>query len=91
MLRQRTFTVCIAFTHRANLRHGDMAFIHKEKSVLGQIFKESWRRLTRRAAREVAGVVFNPVAKARGCHHLQIKFRPLREALGFDKFPFAFK
>ena len=39
MFGQSRFPAEVALTHRADLRHRDMALIHKEEGVFGEVFK----------------------------------------------------
>ena len=86
IFRQSGFPVPVAFEHPADLRDHHMAFIHDQKRIVGQIFKQGRRRHAGRTAGEVARVVFDPVADARRLEHLKIESRPFAQPLRFKQF-----
>jgi hypothetical protein len=58
-----------------------VGFVGEDDGVVGDELEERGRRLARRAAGEVARVVLDPVAGARGLQHLEVEVRALFEPL----------
>ncbi len=79
----------VAFVHAADLRDGDVGFVGEDDGVVGDEFEQGGGRLARRAAGEVARIVLDPVADARGLQHLEIEIGALFQPLGFEQFAFA--
>ena len=75
----------VAAIHAADLRNGDMAFIRENESIIGQIFEQSWRRLARFAAREIARVILDPLADACCLQHFKIKQSALLKPLCLEQ------
>ena len=65
-----------------------MAFIDHQHGVFRQIFEQGRRRFARGTPGQIAGIVLNPGAMARGLHHLEIKHRALFDTLGFEQLVF---
>ena len=61
-----------------------MAFVDEDEAVVGQVFKQRRRWLTRFAAREIARIVFDAGAGAGGHHHLNVEHGALFKALGLE-------
>ena len=87
MFGQRGFAVKVTPRHATDLRDGHMGLVHEQQRILGQVFKQSRRRLARRASRQIARVVLDPVAKSASGHHFQIKLCALGNALGLQQLP----
>jgi len=85
---QREFAPVVAAIHAADLRDRDVGFIGKDDGIVGDEFKECGRRFTRRAAGQVAGIVLDPVADARGLQHFKIELGALFKALRFQQLAF---
>ena len=62
-----------------------MAFVDDEKPIFRKVLQQGGRRIPRIAPGQVARIVLDPLAKAEFIHHLEIKERPLGEALGLDE------
>ena len=78
----------VAAIHAANLRHRDMAFIHDQQSVFGQIFEQRGWWFARVAACQVAAVIFNTFAGTSGFHHFNVEDGALFQPLRFQQFAF---
>ena len=66
-----------------------MAFIDEEQRVFRQIFEQGRRRLSRKPARQEAGIILDARAASGRRNHLQIEIGPLFEPLRFEQPPFA--
>ena len=75
----------VAAVHRAHLRQGDMALVHKQQKILREIVKQRHRRATRRAVRDYARIVLDAGAVAQLLHHLNVVIRALADALRLDE------
>ena len=84
MFRQGGFACPVTFVHGADLRHGDVAFIDKQQCVFRQIFEQGWGRLPA-APRQIARIVFNPVAASCCLDHFKIEGCALFKPLGFEQ------
>jgi hypothetical protein len=62
-----------------------MALVDDEQRVRGQIIEQARRRLTGRAARQVAGIILDAGAVADLVHHLEVEQGPLLQALRLDQ------
>uniref|UniRef100_A0A0N5A6Y0 NAD-specific glutamate dehydrogenase n=1 Tax=Parastrongyloides trichosuri TaxID=131310 RepID=A0A0N5A6Y0_PARTI len=82
---QGRFAAVVAAIHGADLAHGDVALIHEQQGVVGDVFEEGRRRLARRAAGQPAAVVLDAGAGAGGLHHLQIETGALLQPLGLQQ------
>ena len=78
----------IAPVHRIELGNGGMALIDEDEGVLGQVFHQRRRRLTRFPAREMAGVVLDPRAVPHLLHHFDIEMGPLLQPLRLQELVF---
>ncbi len=58
-----------------------MGFINYQQGIIGQVVIQRGRRFTLGPSRQVAGIVFNPVAVAELLDHLEIKPGALLEPL----------
>src|SRR3546814_6464181 len=68
-----------------------VAFVDEQQSVLGQIFEQCGRRLTRQAAGEEARIILDPRTTSCCCNHFQIEVRPLFEPLVLEQFALRLK
>ena len=84
-LGERRFAPEVAPEHAADLRHGDVAFVHEDERVVGQIFEQRGRRLARRAAREPARIILDAVAGAGRLDHFDVELRALLQPLRFQQ------
>ena len=84
-LGQRELAPEVAAIHAADLRHADVAFVGKDDGVVGDELEQRRRRLARRTPGQVAAVVLDAVADARGLEHLDVEVRPLFQPLGFQQ------
>ena len=84
-LGQRRFAPEVAPEHAADLRHGDVAFVHEDQRVVGQVFEQRRRRLARQAAREPARIILDAVAGAGRLDHLDVELRALLQPLRFQQ------
>ena len=62
-----------------------MAFIHKQKKIIGKIIQKCGRRRSGLSALDHPGVIFNAIAKADLCKHFQIIIGSLRDSLSLDQ------
>ena len=62
-----------------------MAFVHKQKKIIGKIIQKCGRRRSRLSALDHPGVIFNAIAKADLCEHFQIIIGSLRDSLSLDQ------
>ena len=53
IFRQRCLAAEVAPVHGADLRNGDVALIGEDDGIVGDIFKQRWRRLAPPAARQI--------------------------------------
>ena len=60
--------------------------VDEQQEVLGEIIQQGRRRLARRPAGEVPGVVLDAVAVAHLLDHLQVEAGALLQALGLQEF-----
>ena len=86
---QGGFAPKVAFVHATNLRHGDMALVGKNNGIVGDEFKQCWRWLAWAAPGQIARVVLDTIAMARGFQHLDIKIAALFQTLSFQQFTLA--
>ena len=91
MFSQREFAAIVAFVHRADLGHGNVAFIRENNGIVRNEFKQCGRRFPRRAAGQIAAIVFNAIANAGRLEHFQIKIRALFKPLRFEQFTLFFE
>jgi hypothetical protein len=82
IVNQCRFARTIAFVHGPNLGHGDVAFIHKNEKIFGEIIQQRRRWLAGQTAGEVPGIVLDAVAVTNLLDHFQIEERALFDALG---------
>ena len=82
---ERGFAAIVAPVHAADLRHGDMAFVHEDQRFVGQIFEQRRRRLAGFAPRQPARIILDAGAGAGRLDHLQIEDRALFQALRFQQ------
>ena len=75
----------VAARHRADLRHGLVAFVDEQQGVVGQIFEQGRRRLAGEAAGEEAAVILDAGARAGGGDHLEVEIGALLEPLRFQQ------
>ena len=81
VLGERGFALVVAEVHAADLGYGDVALVHDEERVLGQILEKRRRRLAGAASGQVARVVFDAGAGAGRLDHLEIEGGALLEPL----------
>jgi hypothetical protein len=72
----------VPLVHRADLRHGNVAFVHEEEKVLGEIVKERGGGLADGASRDRRRIVLYAGAVAHLGEHLDVVLRPRLEPLG---------
>jgi hypothetical protein len=89
MLGQRELAPVVAAIHAADLRDGDVAFVGEDDGVVGDVFEERRGRFPGGAARQVARVVLDPVADARGLQHLEVEIRALFQPLRLQQLALA--
>ncbi|MPN13408.1 hypothetical protein SDC9_160729 [bioreactor metagenome] len=75
----------VAAIHRMQLWQHDMALIHKQQKIIGEVIQQCTGHAARNAAGQHAGVVFDPFADAHLLQHFHIIHRALGNALGFDQ------
>ena len=78
----------VAGIHAADLRHRLVALVHDHQRIVRQVVEQRGRRRAGRAARQVAGVVLDPVAVADLPDHLEVEHRPLVQALRLEQLAF---
>ncbi|KFC70003.1 hypothetical protein FG93_03018 [Bosea sp. LC85] len=81
---QRRLAAEVAPVHAADLRHGDVALIGEDQSVVRQVFEQSRRRFARLAAGEIARIVLDAVAGARRLDHFDVEGAALVEPLRLE-------
>ena len=86
MLGQDELAPIVALVHAPDLRHRHVGFIGKNNGMVGDEFKKRGWRLARRAARQIARIILDPGAAARGLEHFQIEIGALLQPLGFEQF-----
>ena len=86
---QGEFAPIVAFVHRPDLRHADMAFIGKHDGIVWNKLEQGRGRLARRAPGQIARVIFDAVAHACGLKHFQVEICALFQALRFQQLTFA--
>ena len=91
MLGQSKFAPIVPAIHAPDLRHRNMRFIGKDDGIIWNIFKQGGGRLARGAACQIARIVLNPVADARGLKHFDIEICALFKALCLKQFPVSHK
>ena len=84
VLDQTLLARAVAVIHGAHLRQGDVALVHDEQKILGEIIDQRKRRGTRRTARKHARIVLNTAAKTDLLQHFNVVPRALRNALRLD-------
>jgi hypothetical protein len=62
-----------------------MAFIDEDQRVVGHVFKHGGRRLAGLAAGEIARIVLDAHARARGLQHFKVELGALLQALGLQQ------
>lgn len=72
MLDERALATCVAFVHRADLRHGHMRLVDDEQEVVGEEVEQGVRRRAGRTAVEMARIILHARADAHLREHLQI-------------------
>ena len=85
VLNQHLLAALVAVVHGLQLGAGDMAFIHHQQPVLGEVINQTFRRRSSRAAGQMAGIIFDTVAIAHLFQHLQVIGGALFEALGLQQ------
>ena len=88
---EHVFARAVAFIHAADLRHGGVGFVDDAEEIAREKVEQRERARAGRAAREMAGIVFDAAAKSHFLHHLQIKLRAHFDALGFQEPPVGLK
>jgi len=68
-----------------------VTLVDDEQGVFRQVIHECRRWLSRQPARQVAGVVLDPLTVAHLLHHLDVESRPLFETLGLDELALCFE
>ena len=81
MLDQHLFTGLIAVVHRLQLTASDVALIHHQQPVVGEIIDQALRWRAGRAAGQMAGVVLHTVAVTHLLQHLEVVGGALLQAL----------
>ena len=81
MFRQGELAPIVAPVHAADLGNGHMGFVSENNGIVGDELEQRRRRLPRCAPRQIARIILDPVADARGLQHLDIEIRPLLQPL----------
>ena len=81
----------VSRVHSPDLRNRHMGLVYNNKEVILKVIHQGKRRLTFRHAVEVAGIVLNTGAEPGLPQHLDIKIRPLRDALRLQKLVLSLK
>ena len=66
-----------------------MAFIHDQQPIIGEIINQTFGGRARLSARQMSGVVLNPIAVPDLVEHLQVVLGALLQPLRFQQFAFA--
>ena len=75
----------VALVHRAELRNGDVRFVHHQQRVRRQIIVQARRRFPGHAAGEMARIIFHAVAISDLGQHLQVVGDTLLQPLRLDQ------
>ena len=75
----------VTAVHRPDLGHRDMAFIHHEEEVVGEVVQQAEGPLPGLTPVEVAAVVLDAAAEAELAHHLEVVGGAFLEPLAFDE------
>ncbi len=86
---QRRLAAEVALVHAADLRDRDVALVGEDQRVVGQVFEQRRRRLAGLAAREIARIVLDALAHARGLQHLEVEIGALFEPLRLEEPPLS--
>ena len=84
-LGQRRLALEVALEHAADLRHRDVALVDEQQRVLRDVLEQRRRRLARRPAGQVARIVLDARAGARGQDHLEVGRGALLDPLGLQQ------
>ena len=84
MLDQHLLASPVAIEHASDLRHRGMAFIQKHEQVFREKIDQTGGTISRFPARQMQGVIFDPVAESHFLHHLQIVVRAHADALSLQ-------
>ena len=83
---QRLFAAVVAAVHAAHLRQHDVAFVHHQQEIVGEIIQQRRGGGTRRAAGQHGAVVLDAFAGADFLQHLHIIVGALLDALRLEQF-----
>ena len=87
VLDQHLLAALVAVVHGLQLGAGDMALIHHQQPVVGEVIDQAFRRRAGGATGQVAGVILNAVAVAHLLQHLQVVGGALFQPLGLQQPP----
>ena len=76
----------IAAIHAGELWQCGVTLVNNNERIFWQILHERRRRLTRLAAGQMAGIIFDALAVAHFFHHLQVEVGTLLQTLRFQQF-----
>ena len=85
VIHQRLLTRTVARIHAADLRNRNMRLIHDQQEIIREEINECHRRLPRLREIQMSRIILNSRAETGLTHHLDIKIRPLRDALRLDQ------
>ena len=85
MLDQHLLATLVAVVHRLQLAAGDVALIHHQQPVVGEVIDQAFRWRARFATSQVTGVIFHAVAVAHLLQHLQVVGGALLQPLGLQQ------
>ena len=83
VIYQHGLAGAVTFIHAADLRDGGVRLINHHQKILREKVDDRVRLGTRRTSRQMARVIFNPVAEPHFLQHLQIVFRAHPQPLRF--------
>ena len=86
VIDQIFFARAVATIHPTYLPDRHVRFVNKDQRVVRQVINQGRGRFTGLAAREMAGIVFDPFAETDFAQHLDIELGPLLDALRLDQF-----
>ncbi len=81
VVHQRRLSGAIAVVHRSELRDGHMRLVYDHEKFIRKVVDQSIRRLSRRSAHQMSGIVLDSGAKSGFSHHLHIKMCSLIDSL----------
>ncbi len=79
------FSSAVARAHGAYLGQRDMALVHYQKKIVGEVIQKRVWNASRGASCQYSGVVLDTLAEAYFLEHFNVVIGTLGNALGFDQ------